>query len=150
VRFTRPVVVAFLLVGCGNPGQTRIAVYPVEGKVLVGGIPAANAHVTFHPTADGAPIPVGRTGPDGTFTLTTFTAGDGAPAGEYVVTVVWPNDSILRDECADVTTHDRLNNAYTDPAKRRLVVTVRPESNTVELKLVIQASAGWTLPKREN
>jgi hypothetical protein len=147
VRFLRPIVVVFLLAGCRNPEPARVAVYPVEGKVLVGGVPAAYAHVTFHPVDGAAHLPVGRAGPDGLFTLATFAPGDGAPAGEYVVTVVWPNDSIPFDECADVTTHDRLNKAYADPADRKVVVTVRPEPNRIDVRLAV-ASSGWSLPPK--
>jgi hypothetical protein len=126
MRSVRPIVVVLAVAGCQAPAPPRAAVYPVEGQLRVGGVPAANAHVTFHPVAESGFLPVGRTGPDGRFTLTTFAPGDGAPAGEYVVTVVWPNDAIPFDECADVTTHDWLNRFYADPAARRLVVTVRP------------------------
>src|SRR5262245_30863632 len=97
----------FSFAGCGPGTPNGNVLCPVEGRLLVSGIPAANAHVTFHPIegAAGTALSVGRTGPDGSFRLTTFAAGDGAPAGEYVVTVVWPNDSIPRDECVEPTTH---------------------------------------------
>src|SRR5262249_46886055 len=34
--------------------------------------------------------PVGRVGADGRFRLSTYLTGDGAPAGDYTVLVVWP------------------------------------------------------------
>jgi hypothetical protein len=50
--------------------------------------------LVFHLVTDPAKKPVRAADalvePDGTFTLSTYTANDGAPAGDYVVTVVWP------------------------------------------------------------
>jgi hypothetical protein len=48
--------------------------------------------VVFHSTAaeKAATIPpTARSDQDGQFSLTTFRAGDGAPVGDYVVTVRW-------------------------------------------------------------
>jgi hypothetical protein len=49
--------------------------------------------VVFHPKDNAdpqAPRPFGTAGADGSFGLTTSRPGDGAPAGEYRVTVIWP------------------------------------------------------------
>jgi hypothetical protein len=46
--------------------------------------------VILHPLADDKDFPVrpaGRAAEDGSFTLTTYDAADGAPEGEYAVTV---------------------------------------------------------------
>src|SRR5262245_25757066 len=79
-----------LLASCG-PG--RPPVYPVRGQILDGdNKPAADALVIFHPVNPapaGAPKPTGRTDERGHFTLTTHDKGDGAPEGEYAVTVEW-------------------------------------------------------------
>lgn len=64
---------------------------PVTGKVLVNGQPAAGAQVTFFPEGDTslkAVVASGTAADDGTFTLSTGTQ-TGAPAGKYVVAVVW-------------------------------------------------------------
>src|SRR5208282_3006456 len=78
-----------------EPGvpENRKATQPVRGKVFFEGSPPADALVTFHllnPTTK----KFDRTGealvdPDGTFTLSSYTANDGAPVGDYTVTVVW-------------------------------------------------------------
>jgi hypothetical protein len=81
---------AALCPACAKGG--RKPVYPVQGQVLVKGRPAAQAQVTFHPVADGGPEavrPVGHVDPQGRFRLTTYAEGDGAPEGEYRVTVQW-------------------------------------------------------------
>lgn len=137
--------------GCASQekGDNRVTVYPVEGKLFVLGRPAGNAHVAFH-HADkgqiGGLCPVGITRPDGTFRLTTHSSDDGAPEGEYVVTVVWPNDTIPVDECADPATHDRLNGLYLDPTKSQLRATVRAERTEITLHATVGGS-GWNLPR---
>src|SRR5436309_2942675 len=77
----------WLAAGCGS--SDRAGLQPVKGTLRVNGQPAAAALVTFHPTGADAARPTGRVGGDGTFTLTTRVAGDGAPVGEYRVTVTW-------------------------------------------------------------
>src|SRR5262245_22292716 len=80
--------------GCGGGGPTF---YPVSGKVLVqdrdGTKPAAGARLIFHPKKDYQSIdairPTAIAEEDGSFTLTWGTT-TGAPAGEYLVTVQWP------------------------------------------------------------
>ena len=63
------------------------------------------------------------------------------------ITIVWPNDSIPKDECADPTTHDRPNGAYYDPAKRKVFVSVRQESNWIDVRIAV-TSAGWSFPPK--
>jgi hypothetical protein len=80
--------VALLISSCSS--QKRV--YPVEGKVLCDGRPAAGATVRFHPTGANEKdplVPQAQVGADGTFRLTTFEFEDGAPAGHYAVSVLW-------------------------------------------------------------
>ncbi len=135
IRAVHAVLLIISLVGCGGPREA--AVYPVAGTLTVGGQPAANAMVAFHPLdRAGSPpaLPVASTGPDGTYRLMTHAAGDGAPAGEYAVTVVWPDDSQPRDECAAIVTADRLEGRYADPARSPWRVRVGPGTNEVPLQ----------------
>src|SRR5688572_10824093 len=69
----------------------RPETFPVKGKVVVDGKPAKGATVTFHPreASDRPYIPTAQTDDNGEFSLATFETGDGAPAGEYDVTVIW-------------------------------------------------------------
>jgi hypothetical protein len=79
-----------LLFSCGTGRQP---VYPVHGRVLDDNDqPAAGAVVMFHPVGPADPNAkpiVGRVDETGAFRLTTYTQGDGAPTGEYAVTVFW-------------------------------------------------------------
>lgn len=107
--------------GCGSPEQ-RLPVFPVRGAVLVAGKPAVRAAVVFHPIGDraaGSPRPSAQVAADGTFVLGTYTADDGAPPGEYAVTVFWPAAAapIGGDADSDV---DRLGGRYSDPATTAL------------------------------
>jgi hypothetical protein len=72
---------ALLGTSCG-PGRTPV--HPVSGQVFFAGKPTPGAVVVFHPvgTEDPqGPRPSGKVQEDGSFSLTTFTPGDGAPEG---------------------------------------------------------------------
>jgi hypothetical protein len=94
---------------------------PVKGKVIYKGNPIQGAAVVFHPQGGDdlrAIPPSGVTGEDGDFTLTTDKK-EGAPAGDYVVTITWPKAS--REEgkmsMTPIDTSDQLHGAYATPAK---------------------------------
>jgi predicted small lipoprotein YifL len=73
------------LAGCGEGGP---AMHPVSGKVTIGGQPAADVLVTFQPSDATMESASGRTGADGSYTLTSGTQGKpGAMAGSYTVTL---------------------------------------------------------------
>jgi hypothetical protein len=93
-RFAPPLLAlaCLALVGC-EPGKP--AAVPAGGKVTFKkSTPAAGALVVFHPTDPATEKriggkPFGKVGEDGTFKLTSYEDGDGAPEGEYGVTVQW-------------------------------------------------------------
>jgi hypothetical protein len=87
------VLAALLATSCAR--DRRKPTFPVRGQVLYEGNPTPEALVIFHPLNDPDPRamrPLGRVGADGRFTLTTYRAGDGAPAGDYAVTVSWQKE----------------------------------------------------------
>jgi hypothetical protein len=117
--------------GCGN--SDRKPVYPVHGQVLVDGQPAAEALVTFHPVRVGkdSPRAVGNVDAKGNFRLTTYTQGDGAPEGEYQVSVHWFLATPVPD-AAGGEEHQTVNvlpARYADPGSSGLRVTVARGSN---------------------
>lgn len=80
-------VVLGLAAGCSD---SRQPVFPVQGSVVFSGKPPTGAQVVFHPVGKSgidAVRPSGQVDAEGKFSLTTFKAGDGAPAGDYEVTV---------------------------------------------------------------
>jgi hypothetical protein len=83
---------AVLAVGCGQGTEAPpIAVHPAQGKITFKGQPTHGAMVTLHPKTAAADVPNPRATVDktGAFKLSTFAAGDGAPEGDYVLTVFW-------------------------------------------------------------
>lgn len=76
--------------GC-NKGSARVPVHPVVGTIQFQGQPAAGAFVSLYPKAaiEGVPNPRATVSKDGSFVVSTFDGNDGAPEGEYVVTVQW-------------------------------------------------------------
>ena len=83
-------------VGCGAIGcsgnSDRIKVHPVRGKVVFAAPTPASAMVVFHPVGNSdpnAPRPFATLEKDGSFELSTDLSKDGAPEGEYAVTVSW-------------------------------------------------------------
>lgn len=78
-----------VMAGCGTsaPQRDGPATYPVSGTVTQGGAPVTGATVRFE-RADGSQASTGRTDSQGKYILATFEAGDGAPAGDYRVTIV--------------------------------------------------------------
>ncbi len=106
--------------------------YAVQGKVLVDGEPVENLHVAFHPLDDAKNpfCPVGRTNSQGIFHLTTRHDADGAPAGEYRVTFVWPDGTIDECECPDPLLHDQLRGFYANANQSTRQVSVNSSSNS--------------------
>jgi hypothetical protein len=81
------VAVCMSAASCSNKG---LPLYPVHGRVLLDGKPMAGAMVILHPAGD-----VGLDGlkpraladAEGWFKIYTYVIGDGAPAGNYAVTI---------------------------------------------------------------
>jgi hypothetical protein len=73
----------------------------VRGKVLHNGQPLAEAMVVFHPQdsqAVAAPRPMAYTNEQGEFSLTTVKQGDGAPVGQYAITVELREQRLVGEE----------------------------------------------------
>jgi 3',5'-cyclic AMP phosphodiesterase CpdA len=75
----------------GVYAANRKPTHPVRGKVFFEGTPAANAQVVFYLISNAGKnftyAGDALVDADGSFTLTTYTANDGAPVGEYAVTI---------------------------------------------------------------
>ncbi len=84
------------LLGCtGNDGKLDLV--SVKGKVTLDGKPYGPATLTLQPTAgvegDKRPVVGGVVEADGSYALTTYETGDGAPVGEYTATLGAPQSS---------------------------------------------------------
>ena len=79
---------ALASVSCGK--SDRKPVFPVSGQILMDGKPLAYAYVVFHPqgvTGADDVRPRAHADAKGSFRLSTYDTADGAPVGEYRITV---------------------------------------------------------------
>ncbi|MFO0841318.1 MAG: hypothetical protein U0797_02820 [Gemmataceae bacterium] len=111
--------VVVTLSACG--GKKFPTTYPVKGKILVNGQPAKECQITLQPTmTTGDPatqaVPRGITDEKGEFQLTSFKANDGAPEGEYVVTIEWRDRAGISQALEGP---DQLGGAYAKMDKNR-------------------------------
>jgi hypothetical protein len=118
-----------LAVLCPACSSGRKPVHPVRGRVLVNGKPAAQAQVLFHPVQNDEtePRPTGQTDDQGYFTLTSYANNDGAPEGEYAVTVTWFR--VARSGKEELVPYNVLPPRYASQQTSRLRATVTPGSN---------------------
>jgi tetratricopeptide (TPR) repeat protein len=95
LSITAGVAAALILLVVLGPklfGNGRVRVYRAGGKADFEGKPMAKATIILHPVEARSvpfPLPCATVQEDGTFILGTYRKGDGAPEGEYKVTVQW-------------------------------------------------------------
>ena len=121
---------ALVALACGCGGQKGPRLYAVTGSLRINGEPAKDVNVMFTPVAplEGvtAPLsPTAVTGKDGTFRLMSFKPGDGAPAGDYLITIVYPMNRFNK-HLAGI---DRLKGKFANPKTSKLTAKVEPKSN---------------------
>lgn len=144
-RSTSPAKVLFLVMlpllsGCGSG---ELPVYSVSGEVRYQGKPADGAEIIFHPQGGSDESkqirPNGRTDESGKFNLTTYKMGDGAPAGEYKISITLPGPipgANPKDKSAAHAGPDLLQGRYAEAEKSGLKATVTTSANqlpTIEL-----------------
>jgi hypothetical protein len=128
-----------MLSSCGEPkGGPRLDVAPVEGEVFVDGKPALEGFVHLHPVTphemprpDQAIASKGQVDEEGKFKVSTYVNEDGAPPGEYKITITW-------NEATGVMLNswegpDRLKGKYANVETTQFSVTVpeRPDGPVV-------------------
>lgn len=122
--------------GCWAGRDDRPITFPVRGELRVAGRPAAGARVQLTALDDPALsrlAPHGEVAADGSFRLTTFRSGDGAPAGRYALTLTWP----LPPRPGKEEGPDRFKRRYADPRRPLREVRIVPGENVlaaIELK----------------
>jgi len=119
---------ALLLVlssGCGGSRKPWENVYPAAGQVKFAGRPIGGAQLTFYPKDKSVPAtirPTATTEVDGSFEVGTFGTDDGAPAGEYDVTVTWR--PLIGEGSALSPGPNQLPARYSNPESSQLKVVV--------------------------
>ncbi len=129
--------------GCGRKESSGpLRLIPVKGMVTVKGRAALGAIVTLYavsgPAVGTGVYPHGIADETGQFALTTYTADDGAPVGEYQITVVWPDSEFQPKTVEQIDAvmsgddpPDKLGGRYGNPKQSRLTAEIL--ENTTEL-----------------
>ena len=123
--------------GCGKKaGPERVAVYPVEGSITFKGQPMPGAVISFHPKApqENVPPPRAEINKDGVLKVSTYDGGDGAPEGEYVVTVLWYK--LVKNGKDVVAGPNVIPQKYTSAERSDLTTVIKgPGPNKIEFQL---------------
>jgi hypothetical protein len=114
---------------CGHTNN----LYPVSGKVMVRGVPAAGAAVFFRRQGGDSMNDhtiMGIVQDDGSFDLVCGSLGKGAPPGQYDVLVEW-RQVAGQSKGRPQRGPDKLNGRYADPKHPLLQATVEARTNTL-------------------
>jgi hypothetical protein len=115
---------------------TKLSLYPVTGKLLMDGQPMTRATIIFHPikewpkgTATSRPRAV--VDKDGTFKVSTYANADGAPAGDYKVTISWKGEGKgLSGEQLD-DEPEKAPEIFQEPKRSKIRVKIKEGDNTL-------------------
>lgn len=135
-----------LLAGCGSSEQKPQLppTVPVTGVVTLDGKPLVAAAVTFYPQEGAAGVEcVGVTDEAGKYQLKQIRGGEGAPTGEYKVTIshfVGPGGKpilMTKDSPppADQGAVESLPERYSSLTATTLTATVPPEGGNIDFAL---------------
>jgi hypothetical protein len=133
-------VVLGLVAGCDRHQE---ATYGVSGTIMdAGGNPAVGAVVVFRSLAVGstdAVRPSAVVDEHGAYRLTTYRAGDGAPPGDYAITVIWPSP---RRTPFDAGGGDRLHGELARVTETSPRMTVVRQPNQTAPAIVLDEGRG--------
>jgi hypothetical protein len=119
------------ILGCGEAKPDRVAVHPAAGTITFKGQPAHGASLTLYPktVAENVPAPRASVEKDGSFKLSTFNGGDGAPEGEYVVTVRWYK--LVKQGSDLIAGPNVIPRKYTNPQSSELTIRIAAGENAL-------------------
>jgi len=120
------------IVGCGSAvDPDRVPVFPATGQITFPGKSLSGAFVVLYPQGAKASSelrPRGNVTEDGKFSLSTYETNDGAPAGEYKVTVVCR--SLVKRPGGDIVAGPNvLPKQYSKPDSSPVVVRIAEGDN---------------------
>jgi len=122
-----------LILGCGGDSSYKptVAVFPAKGKLEYQGKPLAGVTLIFNPVDENQKLkPQATTDAEGNFAATTFSTGDGAPEGEFIITLV------IRSEESDSAREDAEAEGRTKPAKIKFPVKFQnPATSGIKIKV---------------
>jgi hypothetical protein len=123
---------------CGpKPPANLKETFPVKGKVLVDGQPAAMLMIDCVAAAGidkaNPSLATAMTEKDGTFSLSTYKAGDGVPEGDYVLIFQWVTLNRFQTPSNNNQEVDKLNGRYTDPQTSTVKFSVKKGQPPLQL-----------------
>jgi len=130
-------LVGFSSLGCSN-GVQQQKTYPVSGQILYEGRPVKGLTVVFRPLDSTLfkwqEQPQAISDEDGKFSIRTYDADDGAPAGEYQVGIAMldPVDEEGGDQVKRRSDALMIPARYADPNTSGLKVKIESKSNQLE------------------
>jgi hypothetical protein len=100
-----------LLLGCSQKNEpARTPTFPVMGKFMYEGKPAAGVMLKLLPEATKGRTPTATVREDGSFSMSYYGQDDGAPAGKYRLLVLW-----MRPPAEGGLPQDYFRGRYADP-----------------------------------
>lgn len=131
MRPLRLVVLSSALLGCGCGHQPKIPLQKTTGELTINGVVPVGAIIGLHPVAGDfdkqGSRPAARVLENGSFVVSTYATGDGAPLGEYKASIIWPQFP-GRDDPGE----DRMKGKYSNPQSTPITVNVRIGEATLE------------------
>jgi hypothetical protein len=113
----------------------RKPTFPVIGKVTIdGAVPSSAVQVHFYPAGavdtEHPTFSQTETKEDGSFEISTYESGDGVPVGDYVLTFIWQEFSMLN---RTYTGPDKLGKRYSDPKTSEIKVSVKESEEPTDM-----------------
>jgi hypothetical protein len=124
-------------VGCGKADK-RLQVFPVTGHVYFQGTPVPLARIRLYPLnqSEDKALPRAWTDETGAFSLSTYKKDDGAPAGEYQVSLKWVgSDQPPQESDGPHGSVDLFEGRFTDPKFSGITLRVSEGSNDLDIQL---------------
>lgn len=129
-----------MIQGCGSKqqGTDWLPTYRTKGHLTFKGDPATGAIVRLFPMtpqsgAKSPVIPIGTVNEEGAFELTSYSTGDGAPEGDYWITVEWPDPAMNSSKGGmPEDPPDRLLRRYADPGRSKLKAHISAQENLLD------------------
>lgn len=138
-RFFFLAVIIGFVVATSCSRSTGPVCYPVSGRIAFKGQPVAEAMVVLHRVGgdvEGHHKPIAYTRADGAFQLTTIKRNDGAPPGDYIITVELRTPKTVGEEAVR-SGPNLLPAQYSKPESSNLKYSVVAGDNqipTIEVK----------------
>ena len=123
LRKSTVLLISMVISGCGSSSnESGVVTVPAKGKILVDSKSFAGLKIQLKPKfewkSDKVPYPRAVTDDKGEFVLETFQPGDGAPTGDYEVSITSPTNEGLGK------ISDPIGSRYADSSKSGLTVKI--------------------------